>query len=274
MESYGIIEQNSFGQDSLWLEKALEEIKNLGYAKVSSGLSAEKISSVSNAFSEVEEKYGLVFSDDRRQKIKESAMIRAPLLIDESGDFLSIALNENVKQIVAALIRGAFIMTQQNGVVNPAGQSYSQGSWHRDLPYQHFVSSRPLAVNALYCVDDFTLENGATRVLPGSHLHESAPSEDYFQQNAVQVTALAGEILVLDCMIFHSGSPNTSPKKRRGINHVYAIPFFKSQIHVGSHLEKVWGKSLSDQDRSILGISSEEPRSVEEFFKQRELRLS
>jgi hypothetical protein len=270
MESYGIVEQNSLSEESVWLHKATEDLRNLGYAKISSGISEAHIEKVSLAFEAVEGSYGSKFSDERRSKVGESAMIRAPMFFDESGEFLSIALNKNVKQVVSAMIKGSFVMIQQNGVVNPARQSYSQGSWHRDLPYQHFVSSRPLAINALYCVDDFTLENGATRVLPGSHLHETAPSEVYFQENAVQITAAAGDILVLDCMIFHSGSPNTSSKKRRGINHVYAIPYFKSQVHLGECLSELPGGCLSDEDSKILGVGSEEPRSVEEFFVQRE----
>src|SRR3546814_5583379 len=52
-------------------------------------------------------------------------------------------------------------------IVNPAEhQSYGQGLFHRDLPHQHFVSSRPLAINALFCIDAFLEANGATLVVP------------------------------------------------------------------------------------------------------------
>ena len=40
--------------------------------------------------------------------------------------------------------------------------AHHQSAFHRDLPYQHFTSSRPIAINALFCADEFTNENGAT----------------------------------------------------------------------------------------------------------------
>src|SRR3546814_9885258 len=63
-------------------------------------------------------------------------------------------------------------------IVNPAEhQSYGQGLFHRDLPHQHFVSSRPLAINALFCIDAFLEANGATLVVPASHKEERFPSD-------------------------------------------------------------------------------------------------
>ncbi|WP_457831307.1 phytanoyl-CoA dioxygenase family protein, partial [Staphylococcus aureus] len=78
-------------------------------------------------------------------------------------------------------------------------------AWPRDLPYQHYVSSTPLAVNALFCVDDFTLDNGSTFVIPATHKEINYPSESFVERNAVQVTAKAGQYILLDCMLFHSG---------------------------------------------------------------------
>jgi len=87
------------------------------------------------------------------------------------------------------------VLNQQNGVINPPhSERYNQGAWHRDLPYQHFVSSRPLAINALFCLDQFTIENGATKVLPASHRQEAFPSDDFVQSQATPVTAPAGSL--------------------------------------------------------------------------------
>jgi len=52
---------------------------------------------------------------------------------------------------LSKLIVGKFILNQQNGI-NPPGETCNQSAWHRDLPYQHYVSSTPLTINALLCM--------------------------------------------------------------------------------------------------------------------------
>ncbi|MER8373499.1 phytanoyl-CoA dioxygenase family protein [Mesorhizobium sp. M1406] len=93
--------------------------------------------------------------------------------------FMTIAFNERLAQLLSRMLGGYYIINQINGLINRANKSrYGQASFHRDLPYQHFVSSRPLAINALFALDDFTTENGATRVVPASHHHEAFPSDE------------------------------------------------------------------------------------------------
>jgi ectoine hydroxylase-related dioxygenase (phytanoyl-CoA dioxygenase family) len=189
------------------------------------------------------------------------------MLTQGGAIFTRLALNENLISTLKLALSGKFIINQQNGIVNPPGEKYNQGSWHRDLPYQHFVSSRPLAVNALYCVDDFTLENGATFVLAASHKSERFPSESYVMRNALQIEAKAGSYILLDCMLFHAGGFNSTGVARRAVNHVYNIPFFKQQINLPSNVPF---ESLAAEEREIFGFNYVEPATVEEFLSKRE----
>jgi ectoine hydroxylase-related dioxygenase (phytanoyl-CoA dioxygenase family) len=94
--------------------------------------------------------------------------------------FLELAANPRILKICRTLVADYVTLNQQNGIINPPnGQRYNQAAWHRDLPYQHFTSSRPLAINALFCIDAFTVENGATKVLPASHREEAFPSDAF-----------------------------------------------------------------------------------------------
>src|SRR3546814_6390326 len=96
-------------------------------------------------------------------------------------------------------------------IVNPAEhQSYGQGLFHRDLPHQHFVSSRPLAINALFCIDAFLEANGATLVVPASHKEERFPTDGIVSATQTPVEAPRGSFLVLDAMVYHSGGVNTT----------------------------------------------------------------
>jgi len=160
------------------------------------------------------------------------------------------------------------ILNQQNGVINPPhAERYNQGAWHRDLPYQHFVSSRPLAINALFCLDAFTAENGATMVLPASHRLEAFPSDRFVEAEAATIAAPAGSFIILDCMMFHSGGVNLTERPRRAVNHVYSIPLLRQQIDLPNTLGETF---VADGDlRRLLGFDVRTPRSVSEYLAGR-----
>jgi ectoine hydroxylase-related dioxygenase (phytanoyl-CoA dioxygenase family) len=115
-------------------------------------------------------------------------------------------------------------------------------------------------------VDDFNFENGSTFVLPASHKAIAFPSESYLHRNAVQVKAKAGQWILLDCMLFHSGGFNKTAKERRAINHVFNIPYFKQQINLPGNMH---ADDLSSEARALLGFNFQEPASIANYLASR-----
>lgn len=261
-KAYGVIQQDATSSD---IEEAVEQVRRLGYAILDSGYGPEELDEISKAFTAAQARYVREWGEDRLKALDEFHTIRA-LLTQRHAVFRRLAMNRHLIAALQRLIVGKFVLNQQNGIINPPGETYNQAAWHRDLPYQHFVSSTPLAINALYCVDDFTRENGATFVLPASHKAPAFPTQQYIERNAVQVEARAGQYLLLDCMMFHSGGRNESTRTRRAVNHVYSIPYFKQQINLPHNLED---EDLSEEERSILGFLYQEPASVEAYLASR-----
>jgi ectoine hydroxylase-related dioxygenase (phytanoyl-CoA dioxygenase family) len=259
---YGVLQQNTATSA---LDEAVEQVKNLGYAILDAGYSEMALKNIAAQFDMVQDKYIACYGAERLKSIDEYHTIRSPLT---SGNdvFLELALNSNLLTALKSLIQGSFILNQQNGIVNPPRETYNQASWHRDLPYQHFVSSAPLAINALFCIDDFTVKNGATYVLPASHKSEAFPSASYIERNALQVEAKAGSYILLDCMLFHAGGFNATMAARRAVNHVFNIPFFKQQINIPANMQT---SQLSAEQRKILGFNYTEPRSVADYLAGR-----
>jgi len=260
--SYGVLEQRVLANDT---DRAAEEIAHLGYSVIDSGYSAQEISDIGRVFDAAHAKYIEVYGKDFLKKIDEYNGIRLPLAIDEK--FIDLATNPRVLDLVQKLIRNKFILNQQNGIINPPDETYNQGLWHRDLPYQHFVSSKPLAINALYCVDDFTIENGATFVLPGSHAREEYPSDSFVESKAKQIASAAGSFIVIHCMLFHRGGANRTSSRRRAVNHVYTTAFIKQQIDIPSALAGRTVRSAAIAD--LLGFRYQIPRTVADFLESR-----
>lgn len=253
------------------VDRAVEAIGLLGYAVVPGDYGPDQMARFSGAFDRAlaatHERYGR----DVLARIDEHQTIRAPLAIDRL--FLELALNETVLAVCRRLMGDYVVLGQQNGIINPPNaERYNQAAFHRDLPYQHFVSSRPLAINALFCLDPFTQQNGATHVVPASHKSEAFPSDAIVGASQIQVSAEAGSFIVLDCMLFHSGGVNRTASPRRAVNHLYSVPFIRQQIDLPALLGPGY---TSDPDiRRFLGYEVSVPADVAAFYDRRKPKAS
>ncbi len=259
VESYGILIQDNPATE---LDEVAEQVRRIGYAILDSGFSTDEITVLSEVFDRTRAAYVQRHGGDRLRNAGEYHTIRAPL-IHGNPLFIKLATNQNLLKVLEKLIVGKFILNQQNGVINPPGESYNQGAWHRDLPYQHYVSNTPLAVNALFCLDDFTPENGSTFLLPATHKMVNFPSAIYARQNALQVRAKAGQYILMDCMLFHGGGVNASNLERRAVNHMYTIPHIRPQIDIARNIDE---ENLTENEIEILGLRFKTSLSVEEYL--------
>ena len=124
----------------------------------------------------------------------------------------------------------------QNGIINRPERTQSQTRWHRDLNYQQWVSSAPLAISAVVCLEDFNSTTGGTVFVPSSHKFPEPPSPKLLEQCEVTVEAPSGSVLVFDSMIFHRAGINRSNLVRRGVNHVIGRPILAQQVDIPAML--------------------------------------
>ncbi|MEO0774141.1 MAG: phytanoyl-CoA dioxygenase family protein [Pseudomonadota bacterium] len=245
-----------------------EQIRLLGYTTVDAGLSDAEMDRLSELFHAAAAAYksSATANGTDLDALNEGDTVR--LLPQSEPAFWDIVFNAPLHGLLERLLGNYYILNQVNGLINRANNSeYHQAKYHRDLPYQHFTSSRPLAINALFALDDFTLENGATRVIPASHKREAFPPDRLVDATEQQVTVKRGTFIVLDCMVYHAGGKNTSPADRRAINHVFTIPMLRQQLHIPSALGP--DVDFTDAQKRILGYGLEEYRSVDEWFSAR-----
>lgn len=129
---------------------------------------------------------------------------------------------------VGGLIGERFFLSQVEGREPLGGGGHQE--LHRDLS-----AKRPGdTVNALAYFDDYGPGNGATRIVPGSH--RPAPGEPPIDVNdesrSMQLSGLAGDILVFDADLLHAGSVNLTGARRRSI-----LACYFSESLFASHLE-------------------------------------
>ncbi len=132
---------------------------------------------------------------------------------------------------VGALIGERFFLAQVEGREPLAGGGH-QGL-HRDLSAQRPGDT----VLAIVFLDDYGPENGATRIVPGSHRQAQLDLNDASQ--AVQISGSAGDILVFEADLVHAGSLNMTGARRRSL----LISYFAEPLYA-SHLKTAQLRSI------------------------------
>lgn len=233
----------------------LDELRLKGFTVAPSGLSPDEIN-------EAREKIDLIYAkqieevggEDNLRLMNDANIARALVAYDDL--FIKVACLDIVHQICGALLGPVYNLMSQNGIINVPGTNHYQFTWHRDLNYQHFTSSRPIALSALVCIDPFNDVTGGTYVLQGSHLQEMFPSSRYVRANQQVITAEVGDIIIFDSMLYHRTGANMSTMTRRGVNHIITHPFCKQQYSF-PHMLGPRPDIKDPQTRMMLGYGFE-----------------
>jgi len=110
----------------------------------------------------------------------------------------------------------------------------------------------PFAVNVAWMLDDFTDDNGATRVMPGSHraLPDFTASID-----TVPVEGPAGSIMVMDGRLWHqTGENRTASTHRAALFGYYVQPWIRPQMNWNAVLAPEVAASFDPAFREMLGL--------------------
>ena len=114
-------------------------------------------------------------------------------------------------------------------------------------PHKHLV------VNTMWALDDFTEENGATVVVPGSHKWvDERPTKDTKVLRAVMP---AGSVLIFVGSIFHGGGANKTDQSRLGVILEYCAAWVRPQENHILGVPKDIVKQLDPKLQELLGYS-------------------
>lgn len=112
----------------------------------------------------------------------------------------------------------------------------------------------PTVCNSMWALTDFTEENGATRVVPGSHRLDHAPTygEHY---DSVAAEMPRGSVLIWHGSLWHGGGANRSTARRYGIAMNYCAGWIRQQENqqLGIPLDTVRGFEPRLQDLCGFG---------------------
>ena len=83
--------------------------------------------------------------------------------------------------------------------------------------------------NTIWALTDFTEENGATHVIPGSHRLDDTAWRSADVDDTVRATMPAGSVLIYTGSVIHGGGANYSDAVRSGINLTYCLSWLRTE---------------------------------------------
>ena len=115
------------------------------------------------------------------------------------------------------------------------------------------------ACNSIWLLDDFTEENGATRVVPGSHMMAATPQEKMDDPTAPHpdqrlLLAPAGTVVVFNSHTWHGGTLNRSGQRRRGMHCYFSRRDQPQQLDQRQYVRPETRERLSPAARFLLDV--------------------
>ncbi len=86
----------------------------------------------------------------------------------------------------------------------------------------------PIIVNSMWAITDFTDDNGATRIIPGSHRRDHPPPLGVAQPT-IPAAMRRGSVMIYDGALWHGGGANRTGARRVGIAMNYCAGFIRQQ---------------------------------------------
>ncbi len=171
----------------------------------------------------------------------------------------------------AVLGTGSILYAYTSSSMPPNRTNYSRRI-HRDCPTTRMNNAFLTSFGALVLLDDFTLDNGATYFLEGSHTMKEPPSTEEFYDKAYRLVAPAGSVMFIDPLVYHAGGDNKTDQWRHAITIAMCRPWMKQRLDFPRLLANTDLTDVSEHVKQKLGFLAQVPASYDEYYAPLEQR--
>ena len=113
--------------------------------------------------------------------------------------------------------------------------------------------------NSIWLLDDFIEQNGATRVVPGTHRSSSLPRDAMPDPKAAhpheqKILAPAGTVVIFNSHVWHGGTLNSTDRPRRALHSYFCRRNQPQQLDQRAYIRPATYQRLSEAERYILDV--------------------
>ncbi len=132
--------------------------------------------------------------------------------------------------------------------------------WHFDDGGCRVPRPRPMCgVSAIWALDEFTEENGATQLIPRSHLWGDDVSPAAEDARAQSICMSGGSVVVFAGTTYHRGGASRGGGTRLGVTPQYCQPWLRQLENMALAVPPQAVRRLSTRVQELIGYSIAEP---------------
>lgn len=274
---------NPLPQATSDLERAKSDMARYGYCIVREVLLKDEVEAIRKRLGEqtrAEAEMGLSHHlPDKKQLVM--------FLLNKGQEFRDILLQPQLHEIVESVLGEEYLLSSFHAHIAHSGgeqnfhtdqfwmpppttlekatllrpgsitRAKNRGHHVSDEALMHAPTISPAVVcNAMWMLDEFTSENGATVVVPGSHLSGRQPDAAIDEDaNWIPAVGPAGSVAIFEGRTWHSTGVNRTNGTRTGLTTNFCAPQFRQQenILLGTRPEVL--ESMSDELKKLCGFA-------------------
>lgn len=238
---------------------ALSAILSTGYVVIKGLLTADAVREIKHALQPWlnGDKFGRNDFEGLRSE-------RVYALLAKSSALAQIIEHPQVLSLIDQLLPPHYLLSAALAINVHPGETPQR--WHIDDSSSQLPGPRPhpyLGVSTIWALDDFTSTNGATEVLPGSHLwDDSQVSAAFSSQDSLKPTPVlmpAGSAVVFLGNLAHRGGANNSMGTRLGITPQYCAPWLRQLENMVLAVPPELAGQYSTRVQELLGYNTIDP---------------
>jgi ectoine hydroxylase-related dioxygenase (phytanoyl-CoA dioxygenase family) len=221
-------------------------IAEQGYTIVEDAIEADLVADLNRELSRLERELDVA---PAKNDFEGTETVRIYNLLVHGDAFERVPVHANVLPIVDSVLDSGCLISSLSSIAIGPGETPQP--IHADDQLMPIAKPHPPTVcNTMWALTDFTEANGATRIIPGSHLADSSPN--YGQHyDSIPAEMAQGSVLIWHGSLWHGGGANSTDARRVGIAMNYCAGYIRQQ------------------ENQQLGI----PRSIAKGFDERLQRL-
>ena len=234
---------------SIDVDAHVKRIAEVGYTIVENAIEPDFVAALDEDLVRLERELGVV---PAKNVFEGTNTVRIYNLLVHGKLYERIPVHEHVLPIVEGVLdRGCLVSSLSSIAICPGerGQPMHADDQLIPLPKPHPA----IVCNTMWAITEFTRDNGATRIIPGSHLRDGSPNPMQRYDDVIPAEMPRGSVLVYHGSLWHKGGPNRTDRRRVGVAMNYCAGFIRQQENQQLGIPREIATGFSPRLQELVG---------------------